>query len=186
MFKYSHHVKCSLSSSTPHFSMQNSASISLFLLKFDLIGFISLLMLNINLWSSILRFNGCDNEEEEDACIVSQTQTSRTLHLKDKTILANSAITASSIRRRLLSICKSVKIWSEPEVWKTYLSFLPAKLWNKWQDWEAYWNSHHMIRNLHNLSQQQTTRYRKLVTWTSLYEQTLNFQCIVQSVLIAS
>ena len=26
---------------------------------------------------------GCDNEEEEDACIVSQTQTARTLLLKD-------------------------------------------------------------------------------------------------------
>ena len=35
---------------------------------------------------------GCDNEEEEDACIVSQTRTAWTLPLKDLTILAHSAI----------------------------------------------------------------------------------------------
>ena len=43
---------------------------------------------------------GCDNKEEEDACIVSQTQTARTLLLKDLPILAHSAITTSSTRRR--------------------------------------------------------------------------------------
>ena len=35
---------------------------------------------------------GCDNEEEDDACIVTQTQTAWTLPLKDLTILANSNI----------------------------------------------------------------------------------------------
>ena len=97
---------------------------------------------------------GCDNKEEENACILSRTQTSRTLHLKDKTILANSVITTSSTRRRLLSTWKSVKICTDPEVWKIYLSLMPANLWNIWQDWEPYWNSHYVIKNLHNLSQQ--------------------------------
>ena len=52
---------------------------------------------------------GCDNEEEEDACIVSQTQTARVIPLNDLTILANSAITTSSTRMRLLSTWKSVQ-----------------------------------------------------------------------------
>ena len=52
---------------------------------------------------------GCENEEEEDACIMSQTQTARTLPLKDPTILAHSAMMTSSTRRRLLSMWKSVQ-----------------------------------------------------------------------------
>ena len=52
---------------------------------------------------------GCDNKEEEDACIVSQTQTAWTLPLKDLIILAHSVITTSSTRKRLLSNWKSVQ-----------------------------------------------------------------------------
>ena len=51
---------------------------------------------------------GCDYDEEEDACIASQTQTAKTLPLKYLTILAHSAIPTSSTRRRLLSTWKSV------------------------------------------------------------------------------
>ena len=52
---------------------------------------------------------GCDNKEEDDGYIVSQTQTARTIPLKDLTILANSAITTLLTRRRLLSTWKSVQ-----------------------------------------------------------------------------
>ena len=51
----------------------------------------------------------CDNEEEEDACIVSKTQIALTLPVKDLTILIRSAIPTSSTRRRLLRTWKSIQ-----------------------------------------------------------------------------
>ena len=51
----------------------------------------------------------CDNKEEEDACIVSQTRIAWTLPLKDLTILVRSAIPISSTRRRLLRTWKFIQ-----------------------------------------------------------------------------
>ena len=52
---------------------------------------------------------GCDNEEEKNTCIMSQTQTAWTLPLFDLTILTHSAIPTSSTRRRLLRKWKSIQ-----------------------------------------------------------------------------
>ena len=51
-----------------------------------------------------------------------------------------------------MEICSGTN--TEPEVWKPHQSLLPAKLIKIWQDLEAYCNSHDVVRNLHNLSQQ--------------------------------
>ena len=51
-----------------------------------------------------------------------------------------------------MEICSGTD--TEPKVWKLMCTFCQQTFWNIWQDWESYWNSHHVIRNLHNLSQQ--------------------------------
>ena len=125
-------------------------------------------------WMQIMIFFLMLKRKKKMLWIVSQTPTARTLHLKDLTILALSAIPTSSTRRRLLSTWKSVQeqtqnlrcwSWSVLTASKTLKQLMELRSTLEFTSWDTLETSIICLNNFNNW--EEVIVHMNISPWTN-------------------